>query len=53
MVRIVIDPAGSLLTPPGIAADLAEQGSDGDFLRSIVKVTNPDRYNLTVGDYFL
>ena len=31
--------------PPGTA--------DGNFLRSIVKVSNPDRYNLTVGDYFL
>lgn len=53
VVRIVIDPGGSLLAPPGIAVDLAERGPDGDFLRSIVKVTNPDRYNLTVGDYFL
>lgn len=53
MVRIVIDPGGSLLAPPGTAVDLAERGPDGDFLRSIVKVTSPDRYNLTVGDYFL
>jgi HD-GYP domain-containing protein (c-di-GMP phosphodiesterase class II) len=53
VVRIVIDPVGSLLAPPGIAVDLSERGPDGDFLRSIVKVTNPDRYNLTVGDYFL
>jgi HD-GYP domain-containing protein (c-di-GMP phosphodiesterase class II) len=53
VVRIVIDPVGSLLAPPGIAVDLSEPGPDGDFLRSIVKVTNPDRYNLTVGDYFL
>ncbi len=53
VVRIVIDPAGSLLAPPGIAVDLSERGPDGDYLRSIVKVTNPDRYNLTVGDYFL
>jgi HD-GYP domain-containing protein (c-di-GMP phosphodiesterase class II) len=53
VVRIVIDPVGSLLAPPGIAVDLSERGPDGDYLRSIVKVTNPDRYNLTVGDYFL
>jgi HD-GYP domain-containing protein (c-di-GMP phosphodiesterase class II) len=52
-VRIVIDAAGSLLPPPGIAADLAEPAPGGEYLRSIVKVTNPDRYNLTVGDYFL
>ena len=53
VVRIVIDPGGSLIAPPGIAVDLSEKGPDGDYLRSIVKVTNPDRYNLTVGDYFL
>ena len=53
VVRIVIDPGGSLIAPPGIAVDLSERGPDDDFLRSIVKVTNPDRYNLTVGDYFL
>jgi HD-GYP domain-containing protein (c-di-GMP phosphodiesterase class II) len=53
VVRIVIDPAGGLIAPPGTAVDLAERGPNGDYLRSIVKVTNPDRYNLTVGDYFL
>ncbi len=53
VIRVVIDPGGSLLAPPGIAVDLAERGADGEFVRSIVKVTNPDRYNLTVGDYFL
>jgi hypothetical protein len=32
---------------------LAERDPAGHYLRSIIKVTNPDRYNLTVGDYFL
>lgn len=53
VVRIAIDPAGGVLAAPGVAVDLTERGADGDFLRSIVKVSNPDRYNLTVGDYFL
>jgi HD-GYP domain-containing protein (c-di-GMP phosphodiesterase class II) len=53
VVRIAIDPTGGALAPPGVAVDLTERGSDGHFLRSIVKVTNPDRYSLTVGDYFL
>lgn len=53
MVRIAIDPSGGSVPPPGLVADLAERGSDGNFLRSIVKVTNADRYHLTVGDYFL
>ncbi len=53
MLRIAIDPTGGVVAPPGVAVDLTEQGADGQFLRSIVKVSNPDRYNLTVGDYFL
>jgi hypothetical protein len=53
MLRIAIDPSGGVVAPPGVAVDLSERGADGHFLRSIVKVSNPDRYNLTVGDYFL
>ena len=53
VVRIAIAPTGGALAPPGVAVDLTERGGDGNFLRSIVKVTNPDRYGLTVGDYFL
>jgi HD-GYP domain-containing protein (c-di-GMP phosphodiesterase class II) len=53
VIRIVIDSGGGILPPPGIAVDLAERAQQGEFIRSIVKVTNPDRYNLTVGDYFL
>jgi hypothetical protein len=52
-VRIAIEAAGGLVPPPGILVDLTERGPDGNHLRSIVKVTNPERYNLTVGDYFL
>ena len=52
-LRIAIEPIGGPVPPPGIVADLTERGPDGNFLRSIVKVTNPERYNITVGDYFL
>jgi len=52
-VRIALEAAGGLVAPPGILVDLTERGPDGTPLRSIVKVTNPERYNLTVGDYFL
>ncbi len=52
-VRIAMDGAGGTLQPPGIAVDLTERAADGSFARSIVKVTSPDRYHLTVGDYFL
>ena len=53
VVRIAIDPYGAVVAPPGFAVDLTEQGPDGGYLRSIVKVTNPDRYGLVVGDFFL
>ena len=52
-VRIALESAGGVVAPPGVLVDLTEQGPDGGYLRSIVKVTNPERYNLTVGDYFL
>lgn len=53
MVRLALHPEGGLVPPPGIVADLNERGPDGNYLRSIIKVTNPERYHLTVGDYFL
>jgi HD-GYP domain-containing protein (c-di-GMP phosphodiesterase class II) len=52
-VRIAIEATGGIVAAPGVLADLNERSPDGGFLRSIVKVTNPERYNLTVGDYFL
>jgi hypothetical protein len=42
-----------VLAPPGIAIDLQERGMGGQFLRSIVKVTSPERYGLVPGDFFL
>ena len=53
LVTLVIDPDGALVPPPGTTVNLADRSERGAFARSIVKVTNPDRYNLTVGDYFL
>ena len=41
---------GSPLSP---AKWYAAQDADGTFLRSIVKVTNPDRDGIIVGDYFV
>ncbi len=52
-VRLVINEEGGAVPPPGILVDLAERTADGAFRRSIVKVTNPDRYGITVGDYFV
>ncbi len=53
LVRIAIDVNGGAMPAPGIAVDLLEPGADGTYLRSIVKVTNPERYNLVAGDYFV
>ncbi|MFN8648045.1 MAG: HD domain-containing protein [Gemmatimonadales bacterium] len=53
IVRICIDINGAMIGPPGREENLAAQQADGTFLRSIVKVTNPDRYGIIVGDYFV
>jgi HD-GYP domain-containing protein (c-di-GMP phosphodiesterase class II) len=53
MVRIAVDIDGAAVPPPGVLVNLADQDDSGAFLRSIVKVTNPTRYGLTVGDYFV
>lgn len=53
MVRLCIDQDGAAVPPPGREENLADQDAAGAFLRSIVKVTNPDRYGIIVGDYFI
>jgi len=53
IVTLVIDPNGAILPPPGVTVDLSERHADGSFERSIVKVTNPERYGLDVGSYFV
>ena len=53
MVRIAVDADGGLVPPPGTLVSLTEQDDTSAFRRSIVKVTNADRYGLTVGDYFV
>jgi HD-GYP domain-containing protein (c-di-GMP phosphodiesterase class II) len=53
MVTVVVDEGGAQVPPPGRQVNLATRGSDGNFVRSIVKVTNADRYGLEIGPYFL
>ena len=53
VVSLVIDPNGASLPAPGVQVDLAARTADGSFERSIVKVTNPDRFSLDVGSFFL
>jgi hypothetical protein len=53
LVRIAIDVNGGAVPTPGTLVNLADQDTPGHFVRSIVKVTNPTRYGLTVGNYFV
>jgi len=53
LVRVAVDADGGVVVPPGNLVSLTEQDESGAYRRSIVKVTNPSRYGLTVGDYFV
>jgi HD-GYP domain-containing protein (c-di-GMP phosphodiesterase class II) len=52
MVRIVASSDGSIQRP-GELADLAQRDEHGNFPRTIVKVTDPEKYGIKVGDYFV
>jgi hypothetical protein len=53
LVRIAVEAEGGSVPPPGTVVSLTERDEAGGYRRSIVKVTNPSRYGLTVGDYFV
>ncbi len=53
LVRIAIDSDGGPVPAPGTEVSLSEKDESGAYRRSIVKVTNPARYGITVGDYFV
>ena len=53
LIRICIDVNGAVLPAPGREENLAARQPDGSFVRSIVKVTNPDRYGLVPGHYLV
>ena len=38
---------------PEVEVNLSEKDESGAYRRSIVKVTNPERFGITVGDYFV
>jgi HD-GYP domain-containing protein (c-di-GMP phosphodiesterase class II) len=52
VVRIVASADGAILRP-GFLADLAERDAQGNFPRTIIKVTDPDKYGINVSDYFV
>jgi HD-GYP domain-containing protein (c-di-GMP phosphodiesterase class II) len=51
-VLVVSDERGQLLSPP-YRVDLAARTADGQFARTIIKTTDPDRYGIRVSDYLL
>jgi HD-GYP domain-containing protein (c-di-GMP phosphodiesterase class II) len=53
MVRVAVDVDGATVPPPGTVVSLTDRDEAGNYRRSIVKVTNPSRSGLTVGDYFV
>jgi hypothetical protein len=53
LVRVAVDADGATVPPPGSLVSLTERDEAGTYRRSIVKVTDPSRYGLTVGDYFV
>ena len=53
LVTLVIDPDGALVPPPGTTVNLADRSERGAFARSIVKVTNADRFGIDIGAYFI
>jgi hypothetical protein len=52
IVKVVFDSLGVPISPPRLL-DLAELGADGRPVRSIIKTTDPERYGINVGDYFV
>jgi HD-GYP domain-containing protein (c-di-GMP phosphodiesterase class II) len=52
VARIVSDPSGTVVYP-GHLVDLSQQDGNGNFLRSIIKVSNPEKYGIRVSDYFV
>ena len=52
MVRIISDQGGSI-SYPGFLANLADKDAGGTALRTIIKVTDPDKYGIRVSDYFV
>ncbi|MGH7614785.1 MAG: HD-GYP domain-containing protein [Gemmatimonadales bacterium] len=52
VVRVVATPDGAILHP-GELADLAQRDEQGGFPRTIVKVTDPEKYGIKVSDYFV
>jgi HD-GYP domain-containing protein (c-di-GMP phosphodiesterase class II) len=52
IVRLLVGPEGQRIAAPPLV-NLADVGPDGNFKRSIIKVTDPARWGITPGNYFV
>ncbi len=52
LIRLIYTADGSRATDEHVI-DLAETAADGSFERTIIKVTDPEKYQVNPGDYFL
>jgi hypothetical protein len=52
IVKVVFDSLGVPVSPPRLL-DLSELDAGGKPVRSIIKTTEPERYGINVGDYFV
>ena len=52
IVRLVFDARGNRVDA-GSLVDLTETDASGNYARTIIKTENPDRYGITVGDFFV
>jgi HD-GYP domain-containing protein (c-di-GMP phosphodiesterase class II) len=52
MVQIISDARGNVLFP-GVLTDLTERDENGTYRRTIIKITDPDRYGIRTSDYFV
>ncbi len=51
IIRLLSDAQGNRL-PDAPLCDLTEQDRDGQFLRTIIRTEDPDRYGIRLADYF-
>ncbi len=52
-VRVISDTRGHLLFP-GTLTDLSEVDAvKGGYVRTIIKIADPDRYGIRISDYFV
>ncbi len=52
VINLILNSEGHHMPEP-ILVDLAERDESGNFSRSIIKVTDPDKYGITPGDAFV